>query len=120
MAASLIWTTGGDMRNLKPLEPSVPPLHCLVDASSNMLSLLKFHVAPANCESFLHLIFDRIGGGRGSVCATGHCLTAIFRSELTEGHTPGVTPKCQLRRTPACVRVHRIRRRHSAIVVFQK
>ena len=38
------------------------------------------------------LIFDRIGGGRGSVCATGHCFDAIFRSELTEGgHTPGVT-----------------------------
>ena len=32
-------------------------------------------VAPANCESFLHLIFDRIGGdGRGSVCATRSLL----------------------------------------------
>ena len=49
-------------------------------------------LTDANCESFLHLIFDRIGGGRGSVCATGHCFDAIFRSELTEGrHTPGVT-----------------------------
>lgn len=28
-------------------------------------------VAPANCESFLHLIFDRIGGGRGRVRAGG-------------------------------------------------
>jgi exodeoxyribonuclease V alpha subunit len=28
-------------------------------------------------------IFDRIGGGRGSVCATGHCLTRFFRSEQT-------------------------------------
>jgi hypothetical protein len=55
-------------------------------------------VAPANCESFLHLIFDRIGGGRESVCATGHCFDAFFRSELTEGHTPGVTANCQLRR----------------------
>ena len=35
------------------------------------------------------LIFDRIG--RGFVCATGHCFDAFFRSELTEGHTPGVT-----------------------------
>jgi hypothetical protein len=35
------------------------------------------------------LIFDRIG--RGSVCATGHCFDAFFRSELTEGHTPGIT-----------------------------
>ena len=35
--------------------------------------------APTNCESFLHLIFDRVGGGRGSICAD-----AIFRSELTE------------------------------------
>ena len=49
-----------------------------------------YGVAPANCESFLHLIFDRIGGdGRGSVCATRHCFDAFFRSELTE--TPGVT-----------------------------
>jgi hypothetical protein len=59
-------------------------LHWLIDASSNTLSLLKFHVAFANCENFVHLIFDRIGGGRGSVCATGHCFDAIFRSELTE------------------------------------
>ena len=42
-------------------------------------------VAPANCESFLHLIFEHIGGAPGSVCATGHCYDAIFRSELTEG-----------------------------------
>ena len=28
-------------------------MHWLIDASSNTLSLLKFHVAPANCESFL-------------------------------------------------------------------
>jgi hypothetical protein len=48
-------------------------------------------VAPANCESFLHLIFDRIGRGRGSVCATGHCFDAFCRSELTKGHNPGVT-----------------------------
>ena len=27
--------------------------------------------SPQNCESFLYLIFDRIGRGRGSVCATG-------------------------------------------------
>jgi hypothetical protein len=60
-------------------------LHWLIDASSNTLSLLKFYVAPANCESFLRLIFDRIGRGRRSVCATGHCFDAIFRSELTEG-----------------------------------
>jgi hypothetical protein len=47
--------------------------------------------APQNCESFLYLIFDRIGGDRGSVCATGRCFDAFFRSELTEGGTPGVT-----------------------------
>ena len=41
-------------------------------------------IAASNCESFLHLIFDRIGHGRGSVCATGHCFDAFFRSELTE------------------------------------
>jgi hypothetical protein len=35
--------------------------------------------------SFPHLIFDRISGGRGCVCATGHCFDAFFRSELTEG-----------------------------------
>jgi len=28
-------------------------------------------IAPANCESFLYLIFDRIGGGRGRVRASG-------------------------------------------------
>jgi hypothetical protein len=43
-------------------------------------------------------IFEHVGRGRGSVCATGHCFDAFFRSELTEGHTPGVTAKCQLRR----------------------
>ena len=41
--------------------------------------------APQNCEGFLHLIFDHVGGGQGSVCATGHCFDAFFRSELTEG-----------------------------------
>ena len=40
-------------------------------------------------ESFLHLIFDRIGGGRESICATGHCFDD-FRSKLT-GDTPSVT-----------------------------
>jgi hypothetical protein len=28
-----------------------------------------------NWESFLHLIFEHIGGAQGSVCAAGHCLT---------------------------------------------
>jgi hypothetical protein len=34
MAGSLIWTTAGDMRNLKPLEPSVEA----TVASSDILS----------------------------------------------------------------------------------
>src|ERR1700686_1824485 len=46
-------------------------------------------VSPANCESFPHLIFDRIGGGRGSVCATGHCLT---RANGGAGARRGVQP----------------------------
>src|SRR5580704_8561573 len=47
---------------------------------------------PANCESFRRLIFDRIGRGRGSVCATGHRFDAFFRSKLTEGgHLPCAT-----------------------------
>ena len=42
------------MRKLKQLEPSEEATVALaIDASSNTLSLLKFHVAPANCESFL-------------------------------------------------------------------
>ena len=60
-------------------------MHWLIDASSNTLSLLKFHVAFANCENFVHLIFDRIGGGRGSICAAGHCFDD-FRSKLTGGY----------------------------------
>ena len=58
-------------------------------------------VVAANCESFLHLIFDRIGGGRGSVCATGHRFDAIFRSEITEGVAcqalqPSALPECRM------------------------
>jgi hypothetical protein len=75
MAGSLVWTTDGDMRNLKPLEPSVEATVALARRRSSDIPLLKFHVVPANCESFLHLIFDRIGRGRGSVCA----VTALTR-----------------------------------------
>ena len=82
----LIRTTAGDMRNLKQLEPSEEATVALAHRRLIEHALAsEFHVAPANCESFLHLIFDRIGRGRGSVCATGHCFDAIFRSELTEG-----------------------------------
>ena len=84
MAGSLIWTTAGYAQTEALNQARKPPLHWLIDASSNA-SLLKFHVAPANCESFLHLIFDRIGGGRESVCATRHCFDD-FRSKLTGGH----------------------------------
>jgi hypothetical protein len=38
------------------------------------------------------LIFDRVGGGRGSVCATGHCFDAFFRSELTGGTRRALQP----------------------------
>jgi hypothetical protein len=75
----------GAMRNLKPLNQAwKPPLHWFADASSDIVSLLEFHVVPANCESFPHLILDRIGRRRGSVCATSHCFGVIFRLELTE------------------------------------
>jgi hypothetical protein len=80
-------TTDGDMRNLKPPEPSVEATVAL-----SRRRLIERTIASEtsmspqqNCDSFLHLIFDRIGGGRGSVRATGHCFDAIFRSELTEG-----------------------------------
>src|SRR5580704_3726299 len=36
-------------------------------------------IARASCTS------SSIASRRGSVCATGHCFDAIFRSELTEG-----------------------------------
>jgi hypothetical protein len=34
----------------------------------------------------------RIGGGRGSVCATGRCFDAIVRSGLTEGARQALQP----------------------------
>ena len=55
------------------------------NASAINVILKAATASPRNCESFPHLNFDRIGGGRESVCATGHCFDAIFRSELTEG-----------------------------------
>jgi hypothetical protein len=86
MAGSLIWTTAGDMRNLNPLEPSAEAVVALARRR-----LIEHAVAseipcrPRKLRSFPYLIFDRIGGGRESVCATGHCFDAFFRSELTEG-----------------------------------
>jgi hypothetical protein len=38
---------------------------------------LKFHVVARKLRSFPHFIFDRIGGGRESVCATGRCFDAF-------------------------------------------
>jgi hypothetical protein len=90
---------GGRLSNSRQARSRMTPPQRAIDLSFHKCVGIQCNsqgcvgVAPANCESFLHLSFDRIGGGRGSVCATGHCFGAIFRSELTEGggRTPGVT-----------------------------
>src|ERR1700726_2291295 len=72
-----------------------------ISASRNALAInviLKAAMASSPQIARASFTFEHIGRGRGSVCATGHCFDAFFRSELTEGHTPGVTAKCQLRR----------------------
>ena len=73
------------MRNLKALKTTLEATIALARRrSSDILSLLKFHVTPRKIAK-ASCTFEHIGRGRGSVCATGHCFDAIFRSELTEG-----------------------------------
>jgi hypothetical protein len=59
-----------------------------ISASRNALILEAAMASPPQIAR-ASFIFDRIGGGRGSVCATGHCFDAFFRSELTEGAHAG-------------------------------
>jgi hypothetical protein len=87
MAGSLIWTTAGDMRNLKPLEPSVEitvalaRIRLIGHTIASEIPCRPRKIARASCTSSS----SASAAGRGSVCATGHCFDAIFRSELTEG-----------------------------------
>jgi hypothetical protein len=81
----------GRLSNLATSEPDgTAAERRSISASRNALAanvILKAARAsrPQNCESFLRLIFDHIGGDWGSVYATGHtALTRFFKSELTE------------------------------------
>ena len=54
----------------------------MTEANVTRRGMIGGSIGQRNCESFLHLIFDRIGGDRGFVCATGHCFDD-FRSRST-------------------------------------